>query len=346
MKIKTLLACAFLLITSVSFTAPKYDRMILFGDSLSDIGNNQWANHDTRQPWTADIDGAPVTNYVDGHPGKIWAQDLVADSALFQSKKIIASTNPAIKGDASKTTDSVDYAWASAISKRGYANDMGYKLSWCKKPAHYAKAGVTCVPGALEQVKRYLAQNKVDKESLYVIWIGGNDLFNNSYFVRDTFLNPSHFKNDFASISWRPSHNVIEAARMLHHAGVPSSHIALINLPDLTKAPIAEQVLHGHPFLTLLTRATVETFNFNLWFKNKLQRLFYRNHFQYVDIFPLLNQVVKNPRAFGFDHVTQECVLNHDAYFSGCKGYLFYNGKHPSTQAGKIVAGYIAKRLK
>jgi len=58
-----------------------------------------------------------------------------------------------------------------------------------------------------------------------------------------------------------------------------------------------------------------------------------------ADTSAYLAQVLANPATFGFTNTTDQCLDSAQALATGCKGYLFFDEVHPTTEAHRILAG-------
>ena len=56
-----------------------------------------------------------------------------------------------------------------------------------------------------------------------------------------------------------------------------------------------------------------------------------------VDIFAAQNSIIANAGAFGFTNTTTACIATPDV-FTGCTGYVFFDGLHPTTAAHSLLA--------
>ena len=336
---KILLFISMFLISLAALAAPRYTRIIAFGDSLSDIGNNPYANLHPDIPYAPS--GAPITNDQKGKRGHIWIQDLlqIGHGTLFKYRAIVRSED--VRHPMPHT--SIDNAWAGAETIDGYSGLLGLLNEHCVYPGKN-KYGL-CNPGVLNQVRRYLKALPVDKQALYVIWSGGNDIVGRGGLLMDMFKHPSHIFRNLHSISWDPTSNIIKAAVMLNKAGVPSRHIVIINLPNAARVPIILKMLKGKPLLKDIAAGTVDSFNKAL--NNKIVWQWYKHHryFQLINIHEFMKTVMKDPKKYGYKNVTNECMLNKKAFDGGCKGYFFYNGEHPTTQTHMFFAKYIKQQL-
>lgn len=356
---RSLLIIILTFISSYSLYAQTFTNIIIFGDSLSDLGNNTWVSVPGRG--AAFDHGAPISNLdPTTHKPTIWPQYLIAMN-LFSQKIIIPSTQ---WQQQSLSTTNVVYAYASAETGDGYLNDESSPFSYptdCKT-AGFINEQHTCVPNLQTQIKTYLANLQIINEkpgnnTLFVIWAGGNDVFDD---IARAIYRISHAKENWhlllpqqeLAFSWFPSFKIYRATQMLINAGVPPDHIYVITLPNISITPGAKELINGsfpnqprlQKFCLKVLSGVTNIFNFNLRSSIYLGTLRW-NKPQIIDINPFLEKIIKN-RDFGsttFPHVENSCRYEYATPY--CTGYLFFNDKHPTTTAGKVLAIYLYNNL-
>lgn len=172
-KVKVLLVAA-LLVAANSFgqTAPTFSQVIVFGDSLSDDGNDA---HRTRNAFgisypssnfnysdyrfTNDINTDPATMLYRG----TWHEQLEKQFLGFAN----AATNSADGG--------TDYAFGGATTQDGQQT-----RTLENNPFPFSGGTLSVqIDNMGQQVSDYLASvsNVADANALYIVWGGGNDLF-------------------------------------------------------------------------------------------------------------------------------------------------------------------------
>ena len=351
------------LLTLPLLHAQSSSNIIIFGDSLSDIGNNTWVSVPGRGATFAH--GAPIAN-LDPETNRptIWPQYFV-ERGLVPQKTIIPSR---MWQQESLSTTNISYAYASAETGSAYVNDQVEPFTY---PQHCEKAGLineheSCIPNLQTQIKTYLANlQKINEQpgqnTIYIIWAGGNDVFDN---IARAIYRVSHATENWhlllpqqeLGFSWFPSMKIVTATNLLIKAGVPADHIYVITLPNIGLTPgarnLISSVFPNNPktqkfFLSILGGVS-HIFNFDLktelyfaaW---NINQPFAKPHVLNVNQF--LEKIIKN-RDFGgttFPHVENSCLAEHATPY--CKGYLFFNDKHPTTTAGKVLAIYLYNNL-
>jgi phospholipase/lecithinase/hemolysin len=351
------------LIFSSLLCAQSFSNIIVFGDSLSDIGNNTWV--DTPGRGAAFAHGAPISNLdPETNLPTIWPQYL-AKMNLFSQKNIIKST---AWQHESLGKINIVYAYASAETGKNYVNDQVEPFTYPKncKTAGLINAQESCVPNLQTQVKTYLANleqinEKPGKNSLFVLWAGGNDVFDN---IARAIYRIGHAKENWRLLlpqqalaySWFPTVKITTVVNMLIKAGVPANHIYVITLPNISVTPGARTLissafpnsLNMQNFALSILSGVTHLFNFDLkielyfaaW---NIKQPFAKPHV--VDINRFLEHIITDRDLTGttFPHVDNSCLAENALPY--CKGYLFFNDKHPTTTAGKVLAVYLFNDL-
>lgn len=297
-------------------------NMIIFGDSLSDTGNNTWIQ----------ATGAPITSLDKQGNKYIWVN--------YLSEKIFK--NPAYysaKLKSSPLTHTVSYAYASADTSMDYLN-----ANWpnatpqplvntkCIRPGLIQNTQgdiiSACVPGLLKQIDLYLndVSQKPSSSTLFFIWAGANDLF---------YKLPSQPPEQILKTAIT---NIVQAKNTLMDHGVLAQQIYVINLPDLSKTPYA---------IKYSLKLTAISIAFNTGLMTALTTSD-QNHpgipsSHIISMYDLMNNIVQNPEKFQLKNVTQSCTENMESPL--CQGYLFFDLKHPTATMHNVIADYINKIL-
>lgn len=363
-------------------TGYQYSNIIVFGDSLSDAtsldgkfndphGNNFWV----KSPGTT---GAPISSVnKKRHARVIWPNYLAEQLSITNNNNAfilspenihIYPSSQARRQKLSALTTNIDYAWASAETGKDYVNDANwstvtgypnYNNAACDKhgPGLIA-AKNSCVPGVIIQISQFLkdTHQKPNPKSLVIIWGGGNDVFNNlakivdknkhgnKYILLAKMMNAAY---PFAQVGQatlsNPVKNLKIAVTMLIDAGIPAQNIYVINLPDLADTPAALRMAKGSK--VVLTSLTMISGVFNSFLRANL--VF--NYFDSLHNLPnghiisangVLKPIIKNPLAFGFTKTLVSCARQKQLPY--CRGYLFFNHKHPTSKTHQLIAKYVA----
>jgi phospholipase/lecithinase/hemolysin len=312
--------------------AVSFDRMYVFGDSLSDPGNifnaTTAANQLGLPPGSIPPIQPTVPPYDSGgrfSNGLNWADYLAQDlginlkastelSVLFPGSNQLSpitliNNKPVISPffNGATATNSVNFAFGAAQTGLVGAGDFG-----------------ELVPGVLTQVGLFANDlntigQKADKDALYVVFAGPNDYQT----VPDA--------NPVVSVG-----NLATAIQSLYALG--ARNFLVPNLPDLGKTPRA---LSPNPPVAS-DILTAETLVHNSLLDNTIKSLetaIPDINIIGLDVFSQLNNVRANPGEFGFTNVTESC-LNPDTLTvcSQPDDYLFWDGIHPTTAGHKELA--------
>ncbi len=335
------------------------EGIVVFGDSLTDQGNNVWVEDEGRKGKTK---GAPITNWpAEPEKGRVWFQYLSnAVNVSGLSESVAGGVN-------------INSAWASAETGNVYLNDRPgppfSEVGDCVMPG-LRRDGVSCVPGVLKQVELFLASDVKNKEGrFYILFGGGNDVIDNILRVRqwlahekEELLHWLHLDHTSPagllaaqevseSVSGssvlhqkfaHPIQSTVQAVELLVSAGVPKSQIAVMSLPDLSRAPIGRHLTAGWPAVLKLLKGFCEGYSDAL--KLSLD-WFGFGSVKTLDIFQWQNDTLNNKAALGFLYGEErDCV--HDGAQEACDGYFFFNGKHMTTQVGhRLLGEWVSKEL-
>jgi phospholipase/lecithinase/hemolysin len=200
MKLRTLAAAAGLAVVITSTSAhAAFSDLFIFGDSISDAGNNATKlgpNAVTPVP-IPDNTFVPTFPYASGHytNGKIWAQSFAQALGL--------QANPALLGG-------TDFAFGGART-----------------------SGASPTPTLLEQLGLFsLGHATAPSSALYVVQGGGNNLRDS---LDDILVNHADFATTLKNTSTTYAHDMEQMVAGLEAKG--ATNIVVWNVPDIGKAP-------------------------------------------------------------------------------------------------------------
>jgi phospholipase/lecithinase/hemolysin len=283
-----------------------YTSIVVFGDSLSDTGNDatlSYLKYGVPLPSpdavgllgpTSDYTFGRFTDGPDSTPASteyfgVWVEQL-AD---------LLPSHPVVKNSLS---GGADYAYGDALAANG------------PSIAAIGPYAITIQNVGL-QISTYLATHpSISKHTLFVVWGGANDLL--------TATTPEQ---------------VIQAAldetsnvEKLVDAG--ASQIIVPNLPPLGKTP----ALLGTPQAATANQATVlfnDTLSLGLDLV-ELAHFFDQPKLFRLDVYSLFNQIDAHPATYGITNMSspaQEQPVNPDTY-------LFWDTLHPTTKGHYLLA--------
>lgn len=299
-----LLPSLILLLSSPAIAhAQNYTRIVVFGDSLSDTGNDARVFYNkyfayfpgpifdyTLGRFTDGYDTLPAAQNYKG----VWVEQL-AD--MLPSKPQIEASLDGGK----------NYAYGFAFTGGGTtvfdftADSFTYSF---------------IIDNVDLQITQYLATHpKIDDNTLFVLWAGANDVLNAT------------------STTEIVTAGINQAADLERLIDAGATQFVVPNLPPLgaiprlnTLGPVAAEV-------------TAETVLYNDTLAQGLdivQDANSRKHLRIypLDVFTLVNTIIASPSSFGLTDVTdssQGLPVNPDRY-------LFWDGLHPTTHGHNIVA--------
>ena len=249
----------------------RYSAIYVFGDSLSDTGNMY------------SITGGaipPSPYYYQGRfsNGPVWVEYLAEELEMTYD----SSTNFAFGG-----------------ARTGYDNAFNDPYMF---------------PGLQHQIAMFksVAQlNGVDKDALYILWAGANDILSGDPAV---------------SID-----NLKTAIDELYDLGV--ENLMVVNMPDLGLTPVA------------ISTGNVDLLRWvSLMFNSGLGQLLasYNKPIIQVDMFKMLSNVVQNPGKYDLTNVVDSCL---NTMCTSANQYLFWDHIHPTTRGHQIIAQYAKKSM-
>lgn len=212
-----------------------------------------------------------------------------------------------------------DYAYAGAATG---ATPLGKQLGTPIGSSPFMTSDgkfIANVPSLLSQVTSYIASLKHGMPSagtLAIVWAGANDFFDGQ---KDPTI---------------PAKNIAAAISALIHAGV--KNFLVPNLPDLSKTPFG---LSGSKATQQGLQAL--SVGFDKALSADLGSLTRAAGVQIhtLDTFGLFQKIQANPAQFHLSNVTQEGILSGN---TSAKGYLFWDGVHPTTAGHAILAAQAA----
>jgi len=292
---------AFAGLVASSYAQASYSNLFVFGDSVSDSGNNAivLAPNVTPVPISGNT-FIPDFPYASRHytNGQVWAQTFAASLGL--------TANPSLAGG-------TDYAFGGARTGPLTPNPLPGGL-------------LNPFPASLEtQAAFFLAEhgNAAPGDALYVVAGGGNNARDG---LEAIALCGGNFACIGAAIQTTAIAFVTDIATIvgeLEFAG--ARHIVVWDAPDVGKGPAI--IAAGGATIGTLLASTMNNSLFGAIGNDPDVKLF--------DLFALQDSWVANPAAFGLTNVTDAC-----AQFVTCdpSSYLFWDGVHPTSAAHQLIS--------
>ncbi|NNM88363.1 MAG: SGNH/GDSL hydrolase family protein [Phycisphaerae bacterium] len=264
---------------ALAITTLPYQQMVVFGDSLSDVGNLNSADGGVGPGTSTNYavgeftDGPLTTPAVPtGGPEDVWAQQL-------DNKLGLPALTYSLNGGS-------DYAYGGAAT--------GGPVSY---------SGLS-VPGMQDQVNTYLTNvgNRAPANDLYALWGGANDIFNAAAASGATTASIDAAASTAAA-------NIDGEIASLYAAG--ARDFLWLNLPPLDKTPDGA----GNSNLADATTTFNNAWSTDVAALNGSQTM---GHVIGVNIDTLVNQIINDPSAYGLTDVTDPAQgltgVNPDTY--------------------------------
>jgi outer membrane lipase/esterase len=289
-----------------------YDRLVVFGDSLSDPGNAFALTGEQSVPPYGTLDDflVPSAPYAKGghhlSNGATWIEQ------LGKTLKVNKSVGPAWK---------VPGVFSNYALDRARARDDGINVNLSDQIAAFVSTG-----------------QPVPQDALVVIWIGGND-------VRDALGSDDPEAVFLAALT-----AIGDAISVLYPLG--ARHFLVGNVPDLGLIPSIQLFAQQFPLPineAIIQGATDAALAFNVQLVGNadlgivgllpfLASVLPGTDFKVLDSFAVIQDVVASPGDFGLFDAENACVTPNVPPFS-CRNpndFLFWDGVHP-TKAGHAI---------
>ena len=244
-------------------------------------------------------------------------------------------------------TTNPDNTWATSFAEQLGTTSIANKANGAQAGNNYAiggaRAGVDIintdfgfpvpVASVNSQVNNYLATKKVDANGLYVVWAGANDLL-----AAATQADPAAAQSTILSAI----DSQIASIKTLKDNG--ANYILVPNIPDIGLTPTA--IAQGQMAQAQST-AIANLYNQTMYNGAAVTGA----NIIPLDTFGLLQQISKNPSAYGFTNVTQAacttgssllCGSNNLSTANANNSYFFADGIHPTGRAHQMIADYAA----
>ncbi len=298
------LAC---LVASTSSHA-NYSSLFIFGDSLSDSGNNAAVTPNRTPVPISGNSFIPSFPYASGRytNGQVWAQDFASALGLSATPSLLGGTN---------------YAFGGATTGPLTSNPLPGGL-------------LSPFPPTLEtQAAYFLFQHGgvAPSDALYVVAGGGND-------ARDALNaigscgNSNCIAGVIGSTAVTFATDIATVVSELESDG--AKHIVVWDTPDVGLAPaILAEGAQASALGTLLASSMNSALSSAIGGASGVT-LF--------DIFGLEDSIAADPAAFGLKNVTDAC-----AQFVACdpSTYLFWDGIHPTSGGAQIISNAMVERV-
>jgi phospholipase/lecithinase/hemolysin len=305
----SLLSFIFLLKAS----AATFSKMYVFGDSLSDTGNEFNITTFAQQfvdPTTV-IDPLSPPNFQGRDSnGPLWVDYLAEDLGLTLTPSSQLAVNSPL-----------------TITNNGFGVNFSYNGATTTQSVNFAIGGAETgfenatdprLVGVLRQIQGFTDDLKVnnssaDPNALYVIFAGVND----------------YQSGGIVEVS-EPVNNIATAVKSLFDKG--ARNFLVPSMPDLGKTPLA--MSFGAEVSNNLSNLTSEHNSVLDQTLSDLSSSLTGINLISPDANSLFQNILDNPRDFGLTNVTESCLDGEYPNFSVCdrpNEYLFWDSIHPTT---------------
>ncbi|KAJ3045575.1 hypothetical protein HDV00_009232 [Rhizophlyctis rosea] len=219
------------------------------------------------------------------------------------------------------------------------------------------------VPNVLDQVDRWTRSitdrrkdNYRSDETVYVIWVGGNDYFQLAKHTPYPITMPV-VRNLMSAVLTTPSRvvtNIQSAMIRLITGPTNARHFLLFNLPPLDHVPLV--TTHMPAAIRPVIKGWVKYHNYRVSQIPEWVRTTYGpgspTHIEgvtvtIVDVYSVMEDVVAHPHKFGFDGKSMEGLEEEPGYGrKGSERRLFYDLVHPSAWAHEKLAEVVVGKLR
>ena len=306
------------IVLPVCVIADEPERLVVFGDSLSDPGNFFLATGQSVTAPFAPIPDAPYGSLDDDDDsdskggfrfsnGPTWAEQLAGELDTRGSGK------PALKRPGKFT----NYAFGRA---RARPNAITFPMFDLKHQRDLFLADFGAAP----------------PDAVYVVWIGTND-------VRDGLGALLQFDPTGAlteQIFTEALTAIGEHIFVLWQHG--ARNFLVLNVPDLSITPGVSGLPTEPVNIPAIAQALTFSFNSNLADTLDGLETMLGVQIARLDTFTLLNTVVAAPQVFGFTNVAEPCLtffVAEDFLCDKPRRYLFLDAAHPTARGHRVVAG-------
>ncbi len=314
------------LVTPVTSHAKKkpFDRIVVFGTSLSDSGNAFVLNGDP----TAFIDPDDLEGCNPGVSQNVPPYENLALNELLIPDGVYARGGHHVSNGATWIEQYALSQGLAGTTRPALQND-GTKAS------NYAVGGARaydfrCRFNLSNQLAAYQEDFPVTSaRTLIVIEMGSND-------IRDALF-PSP-EADPTAILGETLYNITNTIITLYSQG--ARNFLVLNVPAIDKTPAILQLDAQYPGTGYLTDVMIQQFNEQLAVTlTNLQALDQIN-IMTLDIHTLLNAIIANPADYSITNVDTACVTPNIPPYTCSKPdtYVFWDGIHPTKAVHTFVA--------
>jgi len=290
--------------------AASFSEAIVFGDSLSDSGNYfaQFGGMAMQPYETENIPSEPYA--IGGHHfsnGATWVEKLT------KKLQIPKSGLPSERSPGQFR----NYAVGRSRARAAFLDDVFNEVNLTTQIDNFLTDENDEAPG----------------ESLYIIWIGSNDVADALFAPNPTEIMGAALQNTFAQIQ-----------RLYVHG---ARNFLILNMPDFALTPRVLDFVSVFPDdiqNVLLQNIGMASVGYNQALEGNLalmQSVLPGMDIINLDVFSIMNDIVTSPESYGLEVVDETCITpdtQGQAYCSNWGRYLFWDAQHPTKEGHSIIA--------
>ena len=301
----------------------------VFGDSLSDNGNNFIGQNYVRDNLNPNID-APSPLYFPGRAsnGFVWTDYFAQENGLSLTPVLEFSQIAPVSENSNG-----EYEINSSFGGNTAIQSTNFAFGGAKLVNDYSDPGNLFIPSISTQVDWFIKdlevkQMQASKDALYVILGGAND------YLSGDFSEPNE-----------PVTVVEHAITSLYDAG--ARYFLVPNIPDLGNTPLARTFSDEEiAFLTDVSNRHNDLLEKTL---RKLKQYLPDIKIKFADFRALGIDITNDPFAFGLTNVTDSYLTWENPDFSTAgknpDDYLFFDEIHLTTVAHLLIADAMWKQV-
>ncbi|MCU7905267.1 MAG: SGNH/GDSL hydrolase family protein [Candidatus Thiodiazotropha sp. (ex Epidulcina cf. delphinae)] len=304
---------ALLLTPCLSVADKPFERIVVFGDSLSDPGNAYFLTGRKLKPPYDTLDSLLIPDGPYARGGNRFSNGATWIEQFAKPLDLRDTVGPAFKGKNGKKLKKTNYAVGGA---RAHDNGIGINLT-AQVGAFFADAR-SVAPG----------------DALYVIALGSND-------VRDAVAALAVDGTGAASVDILTAALTAISDNILALYGSGARTFLVGNAPDLSLTPAIRTLDLVSPGAAPAAAIFSARFNAELGtLLDTLGAALPRMQIARLDLYRSVHDLVAYPGNYGLKNVREACIMPGEPPFAckKAKRYLFWDGIHPTKTTHGILA--------
>ncbi|ESW10171.1 hypothetical protein PHAVU_009G186800 [Phaseolus vulgaris] len=315
----------------------------IFGDSLSDVGNNKYLSKSLAQaslPWYG-IDlgnGLPNGRFSNGRT----VADIIGDSMGLPRPP--AFLDPSLTEDVI-LENGVNYASGGG----GILNETG--SYFIQRFSLYKQ--IELFQGTQELIRSRIGKDEAEKifqEARYVVALGSNDFINN--YLMPVYSDSWNY-NDETFVDYLMG-TLREQLKQLH--GLGARQLMVFGLGPMGCIPLQRVLSTSGECQDRTNKLAIRFNKGGSKLIDELEKQLPNSSFRFGDAYDVVNDVISNPNKYGFQNSDSPCcsfgnirpALTCIPASKLCKDrskYVFWDEYHPSDRANELIAKELIKKF-